>query len=319
MITKWKLLGYFSTPFFVFVSVSSLTYFISSISSNTTPLLLEYRLLRTIYVLLSGGVLAISGCLLQSTLRNPLVDHYILGIGSGALFAVYLSVIIAGPSVHVTSLSAVIGGLLALSIVISLANTISGSDVAYVIVGLSVTSLFTGLSILLFYFAAVRYPYAGLMLTGSFIMSYRDRLVYVLAAFTVAYVSSFLISKKLNTLLLGDEYALQLGVNPRKLRLVSSIVAGSTASIVVALFGIIGFIGLISPHISRLTLRTSDNRLVIPIAVVTGSTILYVTDLFSRYIASPIIGEIPSGAVVSAIGAPFFIILVLKRFMKWRL
>ncbi|MEM3926174.1 MAG: iron ABC transporter permease [Desulfurococcaceae archaeon] len=276
----------------------------------------QYRLYRAIYIVISGIALSYAGCLLQSTLRNPLVDHYILGIGSGALLATYLCILITGYNVRLIATVAIIGGLLALFLTTSLAEYLSGSDVAYVLAGMSINSLFSGLSILLSYYVVTRYPYASILLVGGFTLSRPGLLPYLLPLAIVVIPTYFILAKRLNVVLLGDEYAMQLGVNPRTTRLISSIISGCIASMVVAFFGIIGFIGLMTPHVSRFLLKTSDNRLVIPMALGLGVGMLYLTDLLSRSIAAPVIGEIPSGAVVSAIGAPFFTLLLIRRFKR---
>ncbi len=115
-------------------------------------------------------------------------------------------------------------------------------------------------------------------------------------------------------MVIGDDYAKQLGYDPRFIRRIITILSGITASIVVMVSGIIGFIGLVSPHIARLIIKSSDNRLVIPISGLIGSLLLISTDNFSRIILSNLFGEIPVGALASSFGSPFFLFLLIKRF-----
>jgi iron complex transport system permease protein len=275
---------------------------------------LAYRLYRSLYAIIAGVVLAASGCMLQASLRNPLVDHYVLGIGTGSLFAVYTALLLLDHvSLWALSLSATIGGLVALALTVLVAESVSGSDVAYVLSGIGVTSLFSGLSVLLLHYVVRKYAYASLMLTGTFIHSRPDNLQYAVTALLLVLVGYFTLSKRLNALMLGDDYAAQLGVDPNLTRLLTSLVAGVSASIIVSQFGVIGFLGLVTPHIARFTLRTSDNRLVVPVAMATGSLLLYMTDTVSRALPGGV-GEIPAGALISAIGAPFFLILLTRRF-----
>uniref|UniRef100_A0A7C2FRG1 Iron ABC transporter permease n=1 Tax=Thermosphaera aggregans TaxID=54254 RepID=A0A7C2FRG1_9CREN len=289
------------------------TYF-SSINQNVSEVILSYRLYRSTYTVLAGIVLASSGCMLQSTFRNPLVDHHILGVGAGALFAVYLALLLHGySSMFIIAFAASAGGLLALFISVSIAEIMSGSDAAYVLSGLGVTSMFSGLSILLLYYVAPKYGLASLMLTGSFIHSRKDMMPYILTPALVMVVSYFVLARKINTVMIGDDYALQLGVNPRRVRLTAALIVGISSSLIVSMFGMVGFIGLVTPHMARLFLKTSDNRLIIPLAMSLGSILLFTTDLFSRTIAAEVVGEVPAGAVTSAIGAPFFLILLVKR------
>lgn len=314
MSNKWKIILVFL--FLIASIILPLLYIrIITLTEGLSEKIFIYRFHRAIYTVLAGVVLAASGCILQATLRNPLVDHYVLGTGSGALFAVYTTLLLLE---HVTlwviSLAAAIGGLSALAITVLIAESISGGDVAYVLSGIGVTSLFSGLSVLLLYYVASKYGYASLMLTGTFIHSRPENLPYILLAVILVLVGYVLLAKRLNVIMLGDDHAAQLGVNPNLTRLSASIIAGVSASIIVSQFGVIGFLGLVTPHIARFILKTSDNRLVVPLAMALGSTLLFTTDTLSRSIMTKIIGEVPAGAVISAIGAPFFLILLIRRF-----
>lgn len=279
-----------------------------------TTVLLNYRFNRVLSVVFTGFILGVIGSYLQACLRNPLVDHYILGIGSGSLFTVYLSIILFGFNIYVSSSVAIIGGLTALFITISIAETIGGSDTAYVLSGLGVNSLFSGLSILLIYIVSSKYPLAIHLFIGSFALASPDHHLLLMILSIILLSSYFILVKPLNTLMLGDIYAKQLGFNPRFYRSLTIILSGSLASIVVSLYGLIGFIGLVSPHISRFLIKTIDNRLVSPLSGVVSALLLLLTDDFSRMILSNYIGEIPTGAIVSVFGAPFFLFLILTRF-----
>lgn len=286
-------------------------------SINAPSILINYRVIRAMSASLCGFILAISGCLLQSSFRNPLVDHYILGVGSGALFFTYLSVLIMNDySLTTASAMAIIGGLSALSLTIVLAERLSGSDVAYVLSGISVNTLFSGLSMFASYYVVTRYKFASVLMTGSFIIARKELLPSILLSAGISLIGYLLLAKKLNVLILGDEYSKQLGVDPVTTRMMASIIAGVSSSMVISTYGLIGFIGLVSPHIARYTLKTSDNRLIIPFSAIIGLVLLYSTDLLSRYVVAPIWGEIPAGSIVSLIGAPFFMALLISRFSR---
>jgi len=314
LTSKWRIILVFSL-LIASVTLPLLYTYIVTLTEGLSGRIFTYRFHRAVYVVLAGIVLATSGCILQATLRNPLVDHYVLGTGSGALFAVYTTLLLLE---HVTlwviSLAAALGGLSALAITILIAESISGGDVAYVLSGIGVTSLFSGLSVLLLYYVASKYGYASLMLTGTFIHSRPENLPYTLLAIILALVGYTLLAKRLNVIMLGDDHAAQLGVNPNVTRLLASIIAGVSASIIVSQFGVIGFLGLVTPHIARFILKTSDNRLVMPLAMALGALLLFTTDTLSRSIMTRIIGEVPAGAVISALGAPFFLLLLIRRF-----
>lgn len=284
-----------------------------SVLEQAPSMLITYRFYRTLYVIIAGSVLAFSGVVLQVVLRNPLVDHYVLGVGSGALFATYVSIAILGYNPAFISSFSIAGGLSALFLSVFIAERISGSDVAYVLAGISVTTLFSGFSLFVYYYLIARYPFAGLLLVGSFVHAKPSLAVYMALPVSMACFGYVFLSKRLNTMILGDDFAAQLGVNPRVTRMISSIIAGASSSVVVGFFGTIGFIGLMAPHIARLLLRTSDSRVVIPLSTTIGTLLLSLADFTSRYVTAPIYGEVPAGVLVSAVGAPFFILLLLTR------
>jgi len=300
--------------FFLFILL--ILYHVSIYHKPWSPILGSYRVVRVSAVVLSGIVLGFTGTYLQGCLRNPLVDHYILGIGSGALFAVYLSIYILGYNVYLASLTAIIGGLTALAITTVLAESIGGSDSAYVLAGLGVNSLFSGLSILFIYLVASKYPYAVYLLIGSFITASSKQYPLLFLAIAMVLIVYPFIAKPLNTLILGDEYAKQLGYSPRTYRLLAVIVSGIASSLIVSCYGLIGFIGLLSPHIARFTFKTIDHRIVSPLSAIISAIILLLTDDFTRIFLSEYVGEIPAGAIVSVFGAPFFLALILTRFKR---
>ena len=301
----------------VLVSIFLYILFIYSIYyGKTNPILINYRFTRVVSVVISGFVLGVAGSYLQGCLRNPLVDHYILGVGSGALFTVYLSIAIMGYNSSIASLFAVIGGLTALALTITIAETIGGTDASYILAGLGINSLFSGLSILLTYIVSTKYAFTIHLLIGSFIIASPKNHLMLIISLTILLISYPILAKPLNTLILGDQYALQLGYNPLLYRRLAVILAGVSSSIIVALYGLIGFIGLISPHIARFMIKTVDHRFTIILSGLNASILLLITDDISRIVLSDITGEIPAGAIVSVIGAPFFLFLVIKRFKR---
>lgn len=303
----------------VLTSVLFITTYISIFCGATNPLLVRYRTVRVLSVIFSGLVIGFSASYLQSCLRNPLVDHYILGVGSGAVFATYLAIyIIPSNLIVLTSISAAAGGLLALTITITVSEYLGGSDYAYILVGIGVNSLFSGLSILASQIAMRRLaiPHPMAMLIGSFINVSSRNIPYLLTALLVTIISYPLLSKPLNTIMLGDHYSKQLGYNPRIARFTTIVLAGTTTSIVVSIHGTIGFVGLVSPHLSRLAMKTADQRFIAPSSALISSILLLVTDTLSRTILAKTIGEIPAGAIVSIIGAPLFIYMLISRFRR---
>lgn len=277
-------------------------------------LVLKYRFYRVIEAVTAGFVLGFAGAYLQASLRNPLVDHYILGIGSGALFTVYLAYLLfASVQLIVYSSVAIIGGLTALAITVLIAESIGGGATSYVLAGLGVNSLFSGLSVLLSYFILTVNPYALYLLVGSFIVATPSYIPIILVSLILVATGYFPLAKPLNALILGDEYAYQLGYNPRIYRLATILIAGISSSLIVSCFGLIGFLGLVAPHIARLLIKSSDNRYVLFLSGLLASILLLITDDISRILLVSVTGEVPAGAIVSVFGAPFFLFLIVSR------
>lgn len=287
---------------------------LSQLWSAPTPILLSYRLIRAVSSLCAGAVIGFSGTVLQATLRNPLVDHYVLGIGGGALVFSLLALVLVGPNMLTILASAVFGGLLALSITVFIAEKTGGSALSYVLSGLGVNSLFSGISFILSFIASKQYRYAPFLLAGSFAISSPSTAQTAVFVAMFSLVAYFGLAKPLNTIIVSDEHAYNSGYNPRVIRLLAVIVAGVAASIVVGLFGLIGFVGLATPHIARFMIKTSDHRFSIPLAMAVSSLIVYVTDLVSKDLFTIFLHEVPAGAIASLIGAPFFIVVYLRRY-----
>ncbi len=288
--------------------------FVHTGPARPTPRVIEYRATRIAIAVLVGLILGGSGSLLQSALRNPLVDHYLLGVGGGAVFAVYLYYLLSGPpSPYTLSVVAAAGGLLALAATLMVAEAVGGSSASYILAGIGVTSLFSGASVTVSYLVISRHPAAYHLLLGSLVYAV-PKWIPVLSAATVVVAAAYaVLAKPLNALLLGDVFAAQLGYDPRRTRLAAVIVAGAASSVTVACCGLIGFIGLAAPHIARLAMGTSDNRWVAPLSMLLGASLLVAADNFSRVYLVSVTGEVPAGAISSSIGAVFYILILTRR------
>jgi iron complex transport system permease protein len=274
----------------------------------------EYRFYRDTYAFLAGLILGFSGSVLQASLRNPLVDHYVLGIGSTSLFAAYLAIALLGSvDLVLIAVSSLAGGLSGLALSLSLANYLGGGEVAYVLAGVGVASLFSGLSFILSYYILQKQPYAWALLLGSFATPLKEYLPYLVAASFISLIAYLQLARKLNLLLLGDIYSKQLGVDPKTTRLVANLVAGGLSSIVVGFFGTIGFLGLVAPNLARLLFKTSDNRVTVLNSSILSGILLLATDLATRKVLVTKVGEIPAGGVVSAFGGVFFLLILLRE------
>ncbi len=277
---------------------------------------LGLRAVRLAVAAFTGALLAVSGSLLQAVTRNVLADPYILGISSGALASVaatYLLLPLSSITPALLSATAFLGGFTAYTVVALVAEAAGGSASALVLAGVAVTAVLSGVAEALLTLLQVSrgFPFLTLLLGTAAYSSLWDAVTLALAASTVPLAAAML-AKPLNTLLLGDEYAHQLGYNPRRVRAISATLAALYASLTVSAVGVVGFVGLIAPNTARMVVG-GDHRYSIPVAAVLGSTITLAADLAARMVASTAFGELPLGMYTSVAGGVFLAYLVASR------
>ena len=269
------------------------------------------RLPRVLGALFAGIALATSGLLLQTVLNNDLCAPNILGINTGAGFFVMLALCIAPVAYYVLPLAAFIGALTSVMVVLGLARISTKSFKTTVILsGVAVGSLFgAGISYL-----SIKYPDILSIYTsfsvGGFNGVYMKDIIIPMIIITICVVIVIILSPKINLFCLGDNMAKSLGVDVKKVRIIVIIISSLLCASAVSYAGLIGFVGLIVPHISKRIVK-GDIKLNLICSCLIGSTLVMFSDLLGRVVFAP--GEIPSGIVLSFIGAPFFIFLLLRR------
>ena len=277
----------------------------------------KIRMPRVFSTTLSGAYLAISGLLLQVFFRNPIVGPYVLGLSSGATLLVAL-VMLGGVSIGITAIHpflislAAFTGALIVTLVITIVAAKVRSIVTLLIIGLMVGYLcFAITSILVTFAEKERIKGFVLWQLGSFSgFSWKELSVLVLLGIPLV-VGSCLITKPMNALLLGEDYAKTMGVNTKSLRCLIIVFASGLAGLVTAFSGPVAFVGLAVPHLARLFFGTADNRTLVPGAAVLGAIVTTLCDLVARTILSPV--ELPIGAITSFFGAPIVISMLLKK------
>ncbi len=291
--------------------------------------LLSIRLPRIAFALLIGSSLAVAGACLQSVYRNPLADPALIGVSSGAAVGVALTLVassfFAGTAfaraffgIWSIPIAGFLGGLAATLIVFKLATRNGRTDVA--------TMLLAGIAINAFCGALI-----GLMSYLADDAQLRDLTMWTLGSLsganwtTVLTLTPFVLvglvvlwrsAHALNVLLLGEAEAFHLGTDVDKLKRRVVITAALMVGAGVGFAGVIGFVGLVVPHILRL-FAGAEHRFVLPGSALLGALMLVAADLVARTIAAP--AEIPIGVITALLGAPFFIWLLLKNRNKWRL
>lgn len=279
------------------------------------------RLPRVLAAIIAGTSLALAGCVMQCVLRNPLASPFTMGISQGAGFGAAFALIVLGPgNVHSTGmlnspyavvLFAFIGSLIGIFTILVLAKFAGLSPQAMVLAGIAMGTLFNAATMLMQYFAEDIKVASVIFWTFGDMGRAAKADILVMLLVTVPALIYFMRNRwEYNVLESGEETAKALGVNTERLRLVGMLLASLITSVSVAFLGIIGFIGLVAPHMMRRVVG-GDHRYLIPISAVFGSLLLLSADTISRTILPPIV--LPVGILTSFLGVPLFIYLIWKK------
>jgi iron complex transport system permease protein len=285
-----------------------------AMSDVDREILLSIRLPRVFVAMLMGMALGASGAVLQGILRNPLADPYILGISSGASLTAALGIL--GGMTFLGSFTipvlAFCGALITGSIVGIMGWKRGGLwPERLLLAGVGLSFLFSALLMLMMSVSSDEgLRRAMLWLFGDLSMSEWSRIPYGFAFVLTGVVLSSLRAKALNALILGDEFAHSLGFAPQRERFILFVSVGFMTAASVSLGGMIGFIGLLIPHIMRFFMG-SDSRMLIPASALGGGSLLCIADLISRSLLPPL--ELPAGVITAIIGAPYFLYLLRRK------
>ena len=275
-----------------------------------SAIVLYARAPRVCACLLAGGALAVSGALTQSVLANPLAAPSTIGVNSGAGLAAALCCALAPSATALVPVAAFLGGLLSALLVLFIAGKTGASRLTLVLAGVALSSLFTGGSTLLQYFADDTQLGAVVFWTFGDLGSTNWSELAMLLAVDVAALIYFLLKRwDYNAIHSGSDTAASLGVNVKAVTLVSMTVCTVASALAVSFVGIISFIGLVAPHAMRRFVG-DDYRWLLPCSAAGGALLLILADLVSRVLIAPTI--LPVGAITSFLGAPVFLYLLLK-------
>lgn len=283
-------------------------------STIVNTIILNIRLPRVLVAFVVGASLSVSGICIQSLLKNPLASPYTLGVSSGAGLAATISYVfkLSFLGAYTTQFLAFIGALATIYAIIKFVSIIDSnlSNETIVLTGM-ILSLFLGALISLIMLMNLEDSKQILLfLSGSLILKGWNELFLLLPFFIICTTYLFIRSKQLDILTFGEEDAHSLGVNVKKLKFEIMILTSLLTASAVATCGVIGFIGLVVPHISRKVFK-SNHVLTIPMSAAIGGGFLIITDLIARTITPPL--ELPVGAITALIGAPFFAVIFIAR------
>lgn len=279
-----------------------------------STILFELRFPRTILVALTGAALSISGSAYQGLFRNPLADPYLIGVASGAglgaVLAMSLQVTTHLSGLFIVPLAAFCSALVTVWVVYGLAR--SGSTLPttnLILAGVATSSFAAALTSFLMLFTTGEFRRALVWLLGGATMSGWQPVVVITPYLLVGMGTLLAMGHAMNVLQFGDEQAKQLGLPVERVRRIIIAAASLTTAAAVSFSGIIGFVGLIVPHLVRL-MWGSDYRRLLPLSMLSGAILLLLADILARLILPP--QEIPVGIITALAGAPFFL-WVLRR------
>lgn len=280
----------------------------------TATIIWQIRLPRVILAASVGSTLALGGLVFQALLRNPLAEPYILGISGGSAIGAILAMLIGlsyFPGVAIFSFG---GSLVVLAFVTLLAGTTYGNTM------LSRDSLLLGgvmmnafcAAVIMFLISMTRsfqVQHILYWLMGDLASMQNNQLPILFLVFP-CFIAIFILARPMNLLLLGRETAAAMGINVQSTVLLLLVITSLMVSIIVSLSGLVGFVGLVIPHIFRMIIGP-DHRLLVPSCLLGGASYLIVCDLLARVLPSS--GEMPVGIITALIGAPLFILLLLRH------
>lgn len=277
---------------------------------TTASIVLYARLPRLCGCLLAGAALACAGVIIQGVLNNPLAAPNVIGVNSGAGLATALCCALAPGAVRLTPIAAFLGALAGVLLVLLIAERAGAARITLVLAGVAMSSIFSaGIDAVVTFVPDALSGYTDFRVGGVKNLS-MARLAPAFWVILIALVLALSLSNELDLLLLGRETAQSLGLPAKRLRLVLLMLAAALAGAAVSFAGLLGFVGLLVPHIMRRAVGEDSFPLLLASAL-GGGLLLTACDLCSRMLFAPF--ELPLGVVLSLAGGPFFIWLLLKQ------
>jgi iron complex transport system permease protein len=275
----------------------------------------EIRLPRIIAAMIVGAALSISGVSFQGTFQNPLVSPDILGVSSGAGFGAALAILLFGDMFFV-QISAFVFGLIAVGLTYSISRSFRGSrTLIMVLCGIAIAALFGAFISMTKYLADPydKLPAIVYWLMGSLSAVSIDDLYLILIPMIIGFSVLIMIRWRLNILALGDEEAQSLGIDVKRLRMIIIVCCTLLTAAAVSISGIIGWVGLVIPHVTRMIVGP-DHKKLLPATICVGAFFMLLVDNVARSLVQI---EIPLGILTAMIGAPFFLYLLRKGYEGW--
>ena len=285
-----------------------------SVSSEEELILFSVRLPRIIFAGIVGAALSLGGVFFQAILRNPLADPYILGISGGSALGAIIGILIGAGSFYLgIPLLAFLGALATVFLVFVMAGGNRGPllDNSLLLSGVVVNAFFS--AAILFFLSIVNsmeLHSITFWLMGDLSHASVKEICVVGVCLLVGFILLYAQARKLNLIVQGEDTAEHLGVNVERTKQWLLIVTSLITAVAVSLAGIIGFVGIMVPHLMRLVFG-SDHRLILPVSALFGASFLIVADTIARVVFAP--AELPVGVITALCGAPYFIFLLKRK------
>ncbi len=268
------------------------------------------RLPRILGAIVAGAGLSLSGLLLQSVTNNDLASPNIIGVNSGAGIGVILTLALFPSAVYAVPAVAFAGAFLTTLLIVGISAKTGMKKSSVVLVGVAVTAILNSVISFLSYRDTDLLSSYNYFSVGGLSGVKAEELTVPFVIVVISIIVCLFIGRETDILMLGDSIALSLGVDVKKLRMLCLIISSACAGAAVSFAGLLGFVGLVVPHIAR-RLAGGKMKDLIPVSVLSGAILMLLADLAGRTAVKP--SEIPVGIVMSFIGAPFFFYLMIRR------
>ncbi|QDF29706.1 FecCD family ABC transporter permease [Halarcobacter anaerophilus] len=297
--------------------------FFNSQNSNLTYLIWELRIPRMLSAFCVGAVLALSGAILQSVLKNPLASPFTLGLSQGAAFGASFSIIIlgsatfsiAGENISFIVIGAFVGALISSLFVLIFSTIKKINSQGLILAGVAIAAFFNAATMLLQYFSNDDQLAAAIFWTfGDLSKGKWTEIIFVSSFWLIGMFFVILRGWDFNTIVWGDNHAKSLGVKVFTLRIYALLFSSLLAAIATAFYGIIGFVGLIAPHIIKLLFENPKHHFLFFSSSILGGVFLMGADLLAKLVLSPI--TIPVGILTAFAGVPLFLFILIKRSLR---
>ena len=286
-----------------------------TVSSTINTIVWQIRLPRILAALLVGASLSMAGTAFQGIFKNPLVSSDLLGVSNGAGFGAALAILFSGSGI-VIQIFAFIFGIISVSITYLISKAYrAGGILILILSGVAISAFFNSLISAIKFVADPedKLPEIVYWLMGSLASVTMDEIIMIIIPLFIGFIILYLLRWQMNILAMGDEEAQSLGLNPSRVRLIIIAACTLLTSAAVSISGIIGWIGMIIPHMARMVVGP-DNKILIPASLSLGASFLLLIDNISRVVISI---EIPIGILTSIIGVPLFLYLLRRGYSEW--